>query len=1146
MSDAVHVQAALAEGYLRKGEYRAAEDAARRALEAEPEDTALHRFLALALLGQARYDEAAESAFAIVEETPEDADAVRLLGEALLRGGEPGAARAVLRRAVRLEPEERRGRTLLARADISVSSSSRRRDEFELQEAEVYDRLGWEVEEADPDPSTVTLEIDELDLEELGDVETLAGSELVADEDIEEEVPAEAAQPVLAGDSSEVDLPGGGDTSPEQVVPSLAVSEPRPVYNTWGVADAPPEAEIPTQTPLGADSEAPSDLLEEIPELEPDLEEPPDLLGDDEATREIDMALYAPHPPKEEPPARPVEVTVIPPRTAGPARVFTPTSPTPAAAPAPPPASDTQPSAESGPAPGPLPEVPSSAPVTPIVRLRADSWLRSPVLLLIPVAIVIAAATLLLAVHLRATRRAADRADQARRALLAGRDTDYGEAVALLDATLAEDPDHTASATLAALAGAARAYELSADVGEAERRLEQSARLAPSAAETCAARAYLALRALHADEAHAALVACNAGQTGDPFVRYTLGRALMARGDTAGAAAQLDSVRASHPGMVAALVARAELHAQLGDYETAAATLQGVTDGPAPPPQALMAKARIGLDAGGDPAAAETALAALRARLAELAPGRRAWLAVLEARRLRELGQHAAAAARLLEGLALNVQAPAFLLAAADEAATLWRAEEAGALLAKAQAAGLPGEPLAVPRARVALLRGRPERALELLKAAAADAPAAHLLRAHAQLRLGKLPAARRALLAAADLPDAAVLGALLAHREGRTDEALATLRARAAGLRDVFAVTSLARILLEQGDIDACQSLLARSLAVLKDHPELRIVLGEVHLRAGRARLAEAELRKALALAPGSAPARLGLARSLLASGDLAGAETTLAPILAERDVPARARLLRAELLLAQRRIDQAREELGKATGAGASGVAANRVAGRLALAERRPGRAVELLRAAVEAAPGDEQLRLELAQAFLGAGKIREAREGIRELLRTDPDHPEARLVAGQALMELEYDLEAIGELKRAHRAAESRGRAPIQRARILSTLALGHYHYGEYGKALVILDDAQALHAALADVYLYRGMAFDKLERPERARKQYAQALELDEGLAEAYYRYGASLMAGGGAKEKAAAHLRRYLALAPTGRHRARARELLGER
>ena len=45
--------------------------------------------------------------------------------------------------------------------------------------------------------------------------------------------------------------------------------------------------------------------------------------------------------------------------------------------------------------------------------------------------------------------------------------------------------------------------------------------------------------------------------------------------------------------------------------------------------------------------------------------------------------------------------------------------------------------------------------------------------------------------------------------------------------------------------------------------------------------------------------------------------------------------------------------------------------------------------------------------------------------------------------------------------------------------------------------------------------------------------AQAVEADPSFADAHYRYGAALLAGGGSKEEAVAHLKRYLALAPGG-------------
>jgi len=243
---------------------------------------------------------------------------------------------------------------------------------------------------------------------------------------------------------------------------------------------------------------------------------------------------------------------------------------------------------------------------------------------------------------------------------------------------------------------------------------------------------------------------------------------------------------------------------------------------------------------------------------------------------------------------------------------------------------------------------------------------------------------------------------------------------------------------------------------------------------------------------------------------------------------------------------VKAARKSLGQAQASGASGLDTNRVAGLVALAEHRPERAVEVLKAATLESPRSTTLRLALARALIEAGKLRDARTALKDVLRRDPEHPGARLLLGRALLESEYDLEAIRELSRAAKSAKTRGSPSKERSEILSVLALAHYYNGDYGQALVLLDDAATVSPKRAEIHLIRGKTLLKLGRPDRATEEFEAAVHGDAGLAEAHYQYGAALLKQGGSRETATAHLLRYLALAPSGRYRTDARKLSGGR
>lgn len=1171
MSEALGLQSALAEGYLRKKEYKQAEDAARRALDNAPEDDGLRRFLVLSLIGQARWKAAIVEGKALAGRRPEDAESCRILGECLLRGDKPGAARAVLRRAVRLDPEHRLGMALLARADIAVSSKPDKRSRYDKQEQGLYDEFGWPVEELELSQATMTL--DELDLEELAEFPSSLAELPVADADVEAEtsVESEAAgaasvdsEPPIEITSSSIQAIDDLDDVPEaQDAPDADHADhaddedgeflPDPPRG----ADGPPppdDDELPIELtgsaiqaiedlPMeltGSSIQAiedlpPEELAAAIPEIEPDLAEEPDELDDDEATREWDISLHPPRPADG---------------GAGPSRQATPVispqttpAPIPAAGPLPP---RPRPQPAAGPAPPEPFAVDTPREGTPLGTETGATDpgrpMKGPWILALAIVGALVVVGVGAAVVLKSGRASEERLDEVRRALQTGRDADFERATVLL-AELQAGGGGAEVAALSALNEAAKSHEMLAPIGPAKAALAAAEIEAPDAAATCAARGYLELRAGQAATARATLVSCAERHPGDPWLRYLLGRALASSGDRAGATTQLDEAIRVSPGLIAARIAKAELFAARRKWDEARGVLSRV---PVPDhPQALVARARLALDSGAPPSDVDAALSGLRAGVQSLSAGRKSEADLLRARRHLAAGKLDAAGKSLSAALSIaDVDHPRFLLEAAGVALDVWRTREASGLLDRAAQAGAQGLALAVLRARLELLLGRPEEALRTLEAAPVSDPRTHLLRARAHLATGHVPAARRSLLAAADRPDAAVVEALVSYREGRSDEAIGRLRALADGSAE--AAAALGRILAEEGRSEEALQTLDAGIRKNPGDPRLLAALGRVHLREGAPAEALEAFGEALRSFPEDSEARVGLAAAKLRSGDGDGARAAIDKLLKAERPPADALLVDAELSVEKGDVKAARKALGRAQASGASGLDANRVAGLVALAEHRPDKAVEVLRSAAQESPRSTTLRLALARALTEAGKAREARTALKDVLRRDPEHPGARLLLGRALLADEYDLEAIRELSRAAKSAKTRGASKKQRGEILSSLALAHYYNGDYGQALVLLDDAATQSPGRAEIHLVRGKTFEKLRRPDRATEEFEAAVQADSGLAEAHFRYGAALLRRGGSKETATAHLRRYLALAPSGRYRTDARKLLGGR
>lgn len=99
--------------------------------------------------------------------------------------------------------------------------------------------------------------------------------------------------------------------------------------------------------------------------------------------------------------------------------------------------------------------------------------------------------------------------------------------------------------------------------------------------------------------------------------------------------------------------------------------------------------------------------------------------------------------------------------------------------------------------------------------------------------------------------------------------EAIARLRARDPDGRDVASQAALARLLMEQGDLDAARRMLGRVTAAMPQFPRAWANLGSLEIAAGDWQSAELSLRKALFLDGGFCPARMLLARVEREFGD-------------------------------------------------------------------------------------------------------------------------------------------------------------------------------------------------------------------------------------------------------------------------------------
>ena len=342
-----------------------------------------------------------------------------------------------------------------------------------------------------------------------------------------------------------------------------------------------------------------------------------------------------------------------------------------------------------------------------------------------------------------------------------------------------------------------------------------------------------------------------------------------------------------------------------------------------------------------------------------------------------------------------------------------------------------PGEALAIVPALDA--RGKRDRAIDVLRAAAADYP-------------GDVPVAR--LLA----------GKLEQEGDPGTAAAYADV-ARRLGPRDA-------------AERVAC---LKKAVALGGGNPEFRASLGEALLRAGDAAAAVTELRAVIDGLPPDHDARVWLAEALRVSGRPADALDIVDPIVASYPDKAAARVTRADIYcdLGPGR-DAALADLDHAIAIDPGSMTAQRARAQLLARLGRYTEAIAAINAALALAPDDGQALLTRGMSRYALHDLDQAAEDFTQAAELAENAGDGQLGAtalawrGETLrMQHRYD-EALGILDQAAAAAPPSAFALGTRGQVLAAL-------GRHAEAIEALTAASQagpslawVHVALADVY------------------------------------------------------------------------------
>jgi tetratricopeptide (TPR) repeat protein len=260
---------------------------------------------------------------------------------------------------------------------------------------------------------------------------------------------------------------------------------------------------------------------------------------------------------------------------------------------------------------------------------------------------------------------------------------------------------------------------------------------------------------------------------------------------------------------------------------------------------------------------------------------------------------------------------------------------------------------------------------------------------------------------------------------------------------------------------------------------------LGEALLGTGEAAKAEQAYTAALAIDPKAPAAELGLAHALVKQEKLDAAAAHFKKA-AELNASYRDDLLElASMYEAAQQPEQAMAIYQQFP----DNPGAQERLGELLLKADRPADAIPSFQAAVAKSP-TEANRAALAEAFLKNNEPAKALPVVAQILATDPDNFEIRMLHGRIIRDQRKFPEAADEFVRATKLKPD---APQAWSELANVLVMAE----NYPSALAALDRVAALHAEKPGHVFLRAIVLDKMRDLKPALASYQRFLELSHG-------------------------------------------------
>lgn len=322
----------------------------------------------------------------------------------------------------------------------------------------------------------------------------------------------------------------------------------------------------------------------------------------------------------------------------------------------------------------------------------------------------------------------------------------------------------------------------------------------------------------------------------------------------------------------------------------------------------------------------------------------------------------------------------------------------------------------------------------------------------------------------------------------------------------------TLARALLMAGDSDALlKEFDTKTVADPVQNAHILAALGDVRLAKGQREEAAQAYQAALANDPKNVRARTG-ARLKALGGDLPGALVDLDQALAQPASPdqAEAYAVKANILLVQGKAEEAVAALDGAVKAKPGAIGSHFTLVSLLLRQNKPDLAREHL-AGMKKAVGNHPAALYL-QAFMDFrdGKLKEARDGIEQVIRIAPDFLPGRLLAGSIYLRVNEQQQAQANLQKVLEKVP--GQSLARRMMVASLLATKDVARAEevLKPMLEAGKNDPGIMGLAGQVYLAKG-DFD------RSSDYFEKVVHLDPKNVQAMTRLGVAKLAGGETQE-----------------------------